>query len=237
MRATLHLATAFAATWGVAAGAAFANDEERTMVIGLIGDSTVAETCGWGPAFAKRFDDGVTVLNAARNGARLDSLSEGLDELLKEKPDLVLIQFGHNDQKEYGVAEYRRRLTDYIERIKAAGARPIVLSPVTRRVFGADGKIQPRTEGVKATLAELSDAAQQVAAKETVHFIHLYGISVHHHNELGPAASAKYDFQEGDRTHFSPHGAAATAELVLDELKVDVPPVAFHILRDRRPAN
>ena len=71
--------------------------KEKTVKIGLIGDSTVAVQSGWGPAFASRFNDKAKILNYAKNGATLDALSRKLDELLKLKPDFVFIQFGHND--------------------------------------------------------------------------------------------------------------------------------------------
>ncbi|NNJ27566.1 rhamnogalacturonan acetylesterase [Alienimonas chondri] len=213
------------------AGPATVDAAEPT--IGLIGDSTVADTYGWGPAFAKRFDDRTTVLNYARNGARLDTLSKRLDELLEKKPDYVLIQFGHNDQKQYGPETYREKLTDYIERVVAAGAQPVVLSSVTRRNFGPDGKIQPRSEDVHGDLAAFSTAAGDVARKHVVPFIDLYHISVEHHNQLGPKASAAYDFDPTDKTHFSPQGAAAIAGLIIDELKVARPELARRLKRPR----
>ncbi|MFH5805133.1 rhamnogalacturonan acetylesterase [Alienimonas sp. DA493] len=206
---------------------------DAPVAIGLIGDSTVADTYGWGPAFAERFDDRTTVLNFARNGARLDTLSKRLDELLEKSPDYVLIQFGHNDQKKYGVETYKKNLTDYVRRAKAAGARPIVLSSVTRRNFGPDGKILPRTEGVHGGLPAFAAAAGEVARRETVPFIDVYRISVEHHNRLGPEASAAYDFADDDQTHFSPAGAAATADLIVDELKVARPELAPRL---RRPS-
>ncbi len=61
--------------------------KEDSLTIGLIGDSTVANTYGWGPAFASSVKGKVKVLNVAKNGATLDSLSKKLDALLKEKPD------------------------------------------------------------------------------------------------------------------------------------------------------
>jgi len=98
---------------------------DAPLTIGLIGDSTVADTYGWGPAFADRFKDGITVLNYARNGATLESLSSRLDELLLLKPDYVLIQFGHNDQKKYDTEVYGTRLKSYVDRIKRAGATAV----------------------------------------------------------------------------------------------------------------
>lgn len=211
--------------------AALAGAEEKKVTIGLIGDSTVATTYGWGPGFSKQVTSDTEVLNFAKNGATLDSLSHKLDELLKQKPDYVLVQFGHNDQKRYGTKEYGEKLKSYVDRIKAAGGKPVIVSSVTRRNFGPDGKIAPRPVGdvLKAPLYEYAQTAGEVAKQESVPFLDLYTISVAHHNKLGPAETAKYDFNETDKTHFSPAGTDATAELVVAELKVVVPELAGHL--------
>ncbi|MDF1826441.1 MAG: rhamnogalacturonan acetylesterase [Verrucomicrobiales bacterium] len=203
----------------------------KTLTIGLIGDSTVASTYGWGPAFAGNVSEETVVRNVAKNGATSASLSETLDELLKEKPDYVLIQFGHNDQKRYGTEVYRANLRSYVERIREAGGKAVILSSVTRRNFNKDGSIQPRTELEPGTplhgdLKAFGEAAEAVAKEMTVPFIDLYSISVAHHQKLGPEASAAYNFKEGDVTHFSEEGAEAIASLVIAELKTAVPSLA-----------
>lgn len=199
--------------------------QQPTLTIGLIGDSTVADTYGWGPAFAKRFDGHARVLNFAKNGATLDSLSTKLDELLLQKPDYVLIQFGHNDQKRYAPDAYQAKLLSYVQRIQKAGSRPVILSSVTRRNFDADGKIRLAEQGLTADLSVFAQAAGAVAKQHDVPFIDLHSISVAHHNRLGPEASAAYNFNETDRTHFSEFGAVATADLVIEELKTAVPAI------------
>jgi len=198
----------------------------ETIAIGLIGDSTVATTYGWGPAFAKRLSERGKALNHAKNGATLDSLSRRLDALLDEKPDYVLIQFGHNDMKRYDARAYGDKLRGYIVRVRKAGGRPVVLSSVTRRHFDAQGKIVPRAvEG--RTLPGFAKAAQGVAKEEGVPFIDLNAISIRHHNRIGPKASAAYNFKTDDRTHFSEQGGAAIADLVIRELKTAVPELAI----------
>lgn len=205
--------------------------EEPTLTIGLIGDSTVANTYGWGPAFAERFGDQTKVLNFAKNGATLDSLSKKLTELLANKPDFVLVQFGHNDQKRYDAEAYSEKLTAYIKRIKQAGGQPVILSSVTRRILGEDGKIKPREAGLHGNLASFAKAAKIVAKTQQVPFIDLYSISVAHHNKIGPEATAAYNFNGDDRTHFSKAGAAGTVDLILPELKT----VAPEAVRDLKP--
>lgn len=207
----------------------FASAQEKVLKIGLIGDSTVATSSGWGPAFAKRFNDNTLVLNFAKNGATLESISHKLDELLKLKPDYVLIQFGHNDQKRYGTDVYRTKLTSYVQRVTEAGSQAIVLSSVTRRNFDENGKIQLRESGLKGNLTAFEKAAQTVAEEQDVKFINLHAISIAHHNKIGPEETAEYNFSETDTTHFSPKGAEATAELILKELKTVAPEITANL--------
>lgn len=208
------------------------------MTIGLIGDSTVAEQSGWGPAFADRFNDKAVVLNYAKNGATLESLSKRLDELVEKKPDYVLIQFGHNDQKRYDTAEYAKRLKSYVERIRTAGGKPIIVSSVVRRNFDKDGKIVSvlaNTEKFtfKDTLTAYAKMAGTVAEESKVPFIDLYSISEQHHNALGREASMAYNFKEDDHTHFNRKGAEAIADLIIPELVKAVPELADFIMARR----
>lgn len=207
--------------------------DDKRLTIGLIGDSTVASTYGWGPALTNRLNDRVTVLNYAKNGATLESLSKKLDELIQHKPDYVLIQFGHNDMKVYDAKTYSAKLKDYVERIKRGGCKPIVLSSVTRRTFDKQGKIASVVLHGDRSLPAFALSAKAVAKEESVPFIDLNTISIEHHNKLGPEASAAYNFNKTDATHFSAKGAEGTAELVLKELKAVIPELTAY-LNDRQ---
>lgn len=200
-------------------------DETIETTIGLIGDSTVESSGGWGPPFASRTKDSVAVLNFAKSGGTLKWLSKDLDELLKKEPDYVLIQFGHNDMKFHDAKAYQRLLTGYIERIVKAGSKPIVLSSVTRRSFDEQGKIEPRVVRGR-TLPDFAVAAREVAEKNKVPFIDLNTISIEHHNKIGPEESATYNPNEDDSTHFNEKGAEAIANLIIPELKKAVPELA-----------
>ncbi len=208
-------------------------EPSRTMkpiTIGLIGDSTVATTYGWGPGFAARMGKGVTVLNFAKNGATLDALSKHLDALLKKKPDYVLIQFGHNDMKRYGTEDYSDKLRSYVERIKKKGAQAIIVSSVTRRSM-RDGKIvHGAIKGRK--LPEYAKAAGSVAREMQVPFVDLHTLSVDQHNRVGPEVVATYNFVARDRTHLSPIGEKVIADLVLRQIEKLMPTLAPHILKE-----
>jgi len=195
---------------------------QKAMSIGLIGDSTVATTYGWGPAFAKEVNKNVTILNYAKNGATLDSLSKRLNELIKQKPDFILIQFGHNDMKRYDTRAYSKKLRDYAVRVRSAGIMPIIVSSVTRRNFDEHGKIAPRVIHGRS-LPDYARAAEAVAKEMNLPFIDLNSISIKHHNQIGPKASARYNFHKTDTTHFSKAGAQAIADLLINALKSKVP--------------
>jgi lysophospholipase L1-like esterase len=84
-----------------------------TITIFLAGDSTVASypeneapMAGWGQAIKEFFSNEVVVHNHAKCGASSNSfIDEGRLEAILEyiRPnDYLFIQFGHNDQKEFG---------------------------------------------------------------------------------------------------------------------------------------
>ena len=202
--------------------------KEGPLTIGLIGDSTVASTYGWGPAFADRVTDQVTVLNYAKNGATLDSLSKKLDALVKAKPDYVIIQFGHNDMKRYNAKVYGDKLKGYVERIRKVGSMPIIFSSVTRRNFDENGKIKPAVFNERI-LPTYALSAKAIAKETKTPFLDLNTISIEHHNKIGPELSRAYNFKKTDTTHFSKKGAQEIAGLIIKQLKTTVPELASHL--------
>ena len=117
----------------------------------LVGDSTVNDEGGWGPGFRASFGPDVEVVNLAKNGRSSKSFrGEGLwAPALTGKPDYILIQFGHNDGPGKGPdretdpkTTFRENMTRYVEEARAAGAQPVLVTSIVRRVFTADGKIK-----------------------------------------------------------------------------------------------
>ena len=208
--------------------------QEEAVVVGLIGDSTVAVQSGWGPAFAERFDRRAKIVNYAKNGATLQALSKKLNDLVGLKPDYVLIQFGHNDQKRYDTTVYSDHLRSYVQRIRKSGGKAVIVSSVTRRSFDADGKIvsnlvQNEKYNYKATLTDYANAAEAVARDLKLPFIDLHRASIAHHNKIGREESMTYNFKEGDKTHFNRKGAEAVTDLILEELKTVVPELTTYL--------
>ncbi len=205
--------------------------QEAAIDIVLIGDSTVTDASGWGKALAERFGDAVTVHNLAVGGRSARSwYDEGrLPAALALKPDFVFIQFGHNGQPGKGperetdpATTYRDFLRHYVTAFRDVGARPILISSVTRRTFDDRGHIE-------SSLTPWAEAAGVVAAQMKVPFIDLHTTSIALHNEMGVEASMRFNPEEGDRTHFNEVGAAAMADLIVADLRTAAPELAVYL--------
>jgi pectinesterase len=195
----------------------------------LAGDSTVTDTDGWGGAFARRLSGGAESINMARNGRSSRSfLAEGLwAKCLDLKPDYVLIQFGHNDQPGKGPeretdpnTDYRANLRGYVAEARAAGIAPVLVTSLTRRQFGDDGKI-------RSTLTPYVEVVKEVAAEMRVPLVDLHARSIAMCEALGPegckAISPRKDDGGYDGTHLNARGAELVAPLVADALRQAVP--------------
>lgn len=144
----------------------------------LVGDSTVALKNGWGPGFCARAASEVQCINLARNGRssgsyRAEGLWDGVMEELRRPAGKtwVLIQFGHNDQPgKPGRStdlrtEFPANLRRYVEEARAAGANPVLITPLTRRTF--------RNGKVADDLGPWADAARRVAREAGVPLLEL----------------------------------------------------------------
>ncbi len=162
----------------------------------------------------------VQVVNTAASGRSTKTfIKEGRwKRTLAEQPDIVLIQFGHNDshaaerpESTNAATDYREYLAQYIDEARAAGATPILVTPMVRRNFHADGKLND-------ILQPYADAMKAVAAAKKVPVIDLFTASKTLVEQLGPEKAAAHANKPGDNTHFNEVGARAMAELVLKEL-------------------
>lgn len=227
----------------------------EAITIHLAGDSTLSEKdpqsfpeTGWGTPFSLFFDENVRVINHAMNGRSSKSfIAEGrwnklLDQI--EKGDYLFIQFGHNDEfkfkgERYSTPEeYKNNLKQFIDESKNAGAKPVLLSSITRRHFDKNGYIElthPHTP-----------YCVEVAKETGVYFIDMDKISRTHFQEMGEAQSSLRfmhilpdtlpNFPNGvrDDTHLNQLGAREIAQLVLRELKKSQHPLAKRL---RKPTD
>jgi len=205
---------------------------QAAIPVVIIGDSTVCEYAesrpdrGWGHFIAEHFRTGtITVTNLAKAGRSTKTfIKEGLwEKALATKPAYVLIQFGHNDshapdkpESTDAATTYRDFLRRYIDESRAISATPILVTPVARRTFSADGTLED-------TLQPYADAMKEVAKEKSVPVIDLHASSKQLVAQLGPEKSAAMANKEGDKTHFNEQGARAMADLVMKELPTAAP--------------
>ena len=214
----------------------------RPFRIALAGDSTVTERQGWGTGFAALLRSGATVSNHARGGRSTKSfVDEGhWASLLTERPDVVLIQFGHNDAPGKGperetdpFTTYRENLARMIDEARAAGARPVLLTSLTRRDVDEAGC-------VRSDLGFYADAARAVAFERRVPLLDLHQLSIEATDTMRPSEVAALGVpkEDGtlDRTHLSPAGSALFGTLVAAELGSLAPDLAPAFDLSRAPA-
>ena len=205
----------------------------------IIGDSTVSDypatrpDRGWGQFVEERFKDGtVKVINLAAPGRSTKTfIQEGRwQKALDEKPDFVLIQFGHNDSHNPAnpestdvATDYKDYLRRYIDESRTIGATPILVTPVVRRTFDAQGKITESQPPPNRPLISYAKAMKEVADEKKVAVIDLHASSKAFVEKLGPQASADLANRQGDATHFNEKGARAMSDLVVRELPTAEP--------------
>ncbi|PUB29046.1 lysophospholipase L1-like esterase [Promicromonospora sp. AC04] len=196
--------------------------------IHIAGDSTAAQKyadvfpeTGWGMALPWYVAPRIEVVNHAMNGRSSRSfIAEGrLDVILDAiRPgDVLLVQFGHNDQKsdpDVGTepwTTYPSYLRRYLDGARGRGARPVLLTPAERRRFDAAGD-------VVATHGFYPDAMRALAAAEGVPLIDITAQTIALWQELGLDGSKlsflhTYEGRE-DNTHFNAPGAGVVARMV-----------------------
>jgi lysophospholipase L1-like esterase len=209
----------------------------------LLGDSTVADQSGepyasWGQMLTALFKPTVAVANHAQSGETFrDSLARRrLDKILStlQPGDTVLLQFGHNDQKQQkdgsGNAQtYQAELRQHAEAILARGGVPVVVSSMERRNF------DPQTGKLRPSLTEYANAARAVAQDMKLAFIDLNAMSIRFYETLGPERSqAAHPMNNGklDNTHHNNYGATQLARLIALGLREARLPVAAQLRDD-----
>jgi lysophospholipase L1-like esterase/mannose-6-phosphate isomerase-like protein (cupin superfamily) len=222
---------------GLCAVASVAGAQQRIATplrIVIAGDSTASEyeaarwpRRGWGQELPGWFDASVEVRNRAQSGRSSRSFIEQgwIYDVARDlrAGDLLLIQFGHNDEKFDDPArydepqrEFPRWLRQYVELARAVGAQPVLLTPVARRHFVAGRAIDlhgPYTQAVRA-----------LAREAQVPLVDLGAASLRWLAGLGEDASRAFylhvpEQNLRDNTHFHQRGAAAVACLVVQGLR------------------
>src|SRR5271170_6013876 len=213
-----------------------------TVRIDLIGDSTQTDNAGYGRGFCANLTTKVDCINMAKGGASTKTFREqGLwERSLETKPDYMLIQFGHNDleskdhlPRQTTMAEYEANLRRYVDEARAAGIKPLFVTPLTRRYFEADGKIH-------SDLTAHSETMKRVAAEMNVPLIDLQHDSIAYLAYIGEkqgntlAITKKDDDGKTifDKTHLNWKGSYAFGRVVTADMGKAAPELAKYVKPD-----
>jgi lysophospholipase L1-like esterase len=210
----------------------------------LLGDSTVCDQSGepyasWGQMLPRFFKAGVAVANHGESGETYrDSLGRRrIDKIVSVMApgDTVLLQFGHNDQKQIKDGKggpfttYKAEIRTHVAMIRAHGGVPVIVSPMERRGFDENGKVRP-------SLIDYADAARQTAQELGTAFIDLNAMSKPFYEALGPERS-QLAFAEPtpghvDNTHHNNYGAYELAKMIVTGIQRAKLPVAAFVRDD-----
>lgn len=213
-------------------------DYKRPVKLFIAGDSTAASypeqeapMAGWGQFLGAFFTEEIQVVNEGACGRSSNSfINEGrLAEILaRMKPgDYLFIQFGHNDQKEFGTkpsTTYPFYLEQYINGAREKRGLPVLLTSVQRRSFDESGNIIN-------TLGDYPESMKKLADHLDVPLIDLWAKTKELYEMFGPERSKELfvwlkanehpNYPDGiqDNTHFSQQGALQVAGLVIEGIK------------------
>jgi lysophospholipase L1-like esterase len=238
----LPLAAAATAATPAAADAPSGHGPRPGRTVYIAGDSTAADKyataapeTGWGMALPFLLGRHLRVSNHAVNGRSSKSfIDEGLlTPILRAiRPgDLLLVQFGHNDEKTADPTRYtepwrtyQEYLGRYVEGAADRGARPVLLTSVERRRYDAAGD-------ALATHGDYPAAMRALAADLRIPVLDIQAASLAlwqrmgaeatkaYFNWLRPGESPNYPDGVSDNTHFRPPGAIAVARMVARALR------------------
>ncbi len=207
---------------------------EDIKTIFLAGNSTVTDQdcapwASWGQMITPYFNNEVVVANYAESGSSLAAFKgrRRLDKIesVMRPGDYLFIEFGHNDQKRKGEGigpwqSFTGLLIEYVNRARAKGGIPVLVTPTQRRSFNNKGEIE-------YTHGDYPAAMRKVAEKYNVPLIDLNEMTKTLYETWGIETSKKafvqypantfpgQDKELSDNTHFNPFGAHEIAKCVL----------------------
>ncbi len=231
--------------------------DEVCPTIYLCGNSTVTDQsyepwASWGQMIPRWFNENICIANYAESGLTAGSFiaQNRLAQLLSniKKGDIVICEFGHNDEKEKGPGSgawyhYTRNLKIFIDNVRSKNASIIFCTPTQRRNFDKAKKAIIDTHG------DFPAAMKAVAQRENVPVIDLNGMTKIFFETLGfedskralvhyPANTFKGQGKElADNTHFNPYGAYEVAKMVVQGLKDQKIPITQNLRSDFKDFN
>jgi lysophospholipase L1-like esterase len=202
----------------------------------LAGDSTTAKQSsnggGWGDGFLNTtLFNGASGQNYGHNGATTVSFRAGGDwdnvlatvkNTRTEYHPFVTIQFGHNDQKpaaNISIAQYTENLERFVAEASAAGATPILVTPLSRRNYDSS----TGTPKIIESLSNQTTATITAAHNSRVNFINLNKASTDYLNAIGPTNAYTYNLNAADYTHLNAKGSVVFGGIVAELIEREYP--------------
>lgn len=232
--------------------------QNQHITIWLAGDSTMADKqvkeypeTGWGTPFKAFFDTTVTIRNLAKNGRSTKSFQkEGSWKVITDgikADDYVLIQFGHNDEvptKKNATTptEFHDNLLRFITEARAKQAIPVLITPVARRNFDANGKVEGTHEAYSEIIRKLAlevNCPLIDLDSDSKALLQQFGVenSKFLYNYIEAGENPNYPQGRHDNTHFSEMGARRMAQLVLADIRKLNLGLKQHIVVGKFPDN
>lgn len=213
-----------------------------------IGDSTVARNTihsypqtGMSQGLQLYLREGVTMCSHAKNGRSTKSfLDEGRFEPVEaalQGGDFLFIQFGHNDEKPDlerhtdPETTFPANLRRFLAAAREKGAYPLLITPIARRNFDAEGKFLPGSHG------PYPDAIRRVGREDGVPVADLTAATEGYLAQLGDEKSKPLFMWPKDNTHLKPEGAVRMAGLLAQILENLGAPYADLLVREGEGAD
>ncbi len=214
---------------------------DRLPTVYIAGDSTSTDQGSepfnsWGQMVTRFFKPDIAIANHGESGESLRSFL-GANRLAKimsviQPGDWLLIQMGHNDQKDTreragAFTTYKADLKLFVAEARQHGAIPVLITPVQRLNFDEAGHIVN-------TLGDFPEAVRQAAAEEKVPLLDLNAMSKPFYEALGPQEAPKA-FAPGDKTHHNDYGSYEIAKCIVQAIRDAKLPLVKHLI-DGLPA-
>jgi len=206
--------------------------DDTVPTLYIAGDSTstdqpVEPYNSWGQMITRFFRPEIAVANHGESGESLRGFigERRLEKLMSViKPgDYLMIQMGHNDQKEKGegvgaLTTYKADLKRFIAEARQHGATPILITSMNRLTFDDSGHITN-------SLGDYPEAVRQAAKEEQVAYIDLHAMSKLFYEAMG-RVNAHQAFAGDDTTHHSDYGSYELARCIVQGIKDGHLPIA-----------
>ncbi|MDD3322019.1 MAG: GDSL-type esterase/lipase family protein [Paludibacter sp.] len=239
----------------------FTIDNQAQLTIHTIGDSTMEQKSedptanpngqrGWAQMLSQFIVNGAVLNNRSKSGTSSKTFYEEKDSYGNYrfwptvKPqikagDYVIIQFGHNDEKDGGWQSsqdgliysgigtnpwelYTVYLTKYVNEVRELGAIPILLTPIVRNSWtgtsiSSTGAHNIGTDSIGRAL-DYPAAMRKVATDMNVPLIDHTLLTKAACEQYGQAKVTELIYNVGDGTHLGEYGATLYARLAVQDL-------------------